>query len=90
MSSDGNIMITKKLRIFRILRGLSQYDLQDKTGIKNYRLSLIETGRFKPKPEELRAIARALGVTVAALTQDETSSLQAVVAEAYLGDSNVS
>lgn len=59
------------LKIVRIVRRISQWDLAIRTGIPNYRLSLIETGRKDPTPEELSAIASALGTSVATLNDSE-------------------
>ncbi len=50
--------------------GWKQWDLAQKSGIPNYRLSSIETGRVKPKPEELSILAEALGVSVAEIEGD--------------------
>lgn len=48
------------------------------TGIKNNRISYIERGRMKPRPEELEVIAKALDVSVDALTTDESKFLEAI------------
>ena len=81
------ILQPKKLQLFRELRGQSQYDLAGLTGITNYRISLLEKARFVARPKEVKAIARALGVTEDALTNpEETASLEAVVREAFLGE----
>lgn len=53
-----------KLELKRREKFLSQWDLARETGIIQTRLSLIERGETKPKPEEVRAISRALGVTL--------------------------
>jgi len=56
-----------KLKLTRITKHISQWDLSQQTGIPNYRISLIENGRVKPKPEELTLLAEALGTTVEAI-----------------------
>ena len=77
----------KKLKIIRELRELSQWDLSYRTHITNYRLFLLEKGRFDARPKEVKAIAKALGVTEVALTNpEETASLEAVAREAFLGE----
>lgn len=71
-----------KLRMIRTIKNISQWDLAAQTGIRNYRLSLIENSRVSPKPEELAAIAKALGTTPELLTNEsETESLEALVRE---------
>ncbi len=60
----------KNLKVARIDKGLSQWDLAGETGIPNYRISLIETGRAQPKPEELEALAKALETTPELLVDD--------------------
>ena len=64
------IMKNLELKIARIKKGLSQWDLAGETKIPNYRISLIETGRVQPKPEELSILAKALGTTPAAIKGD--------------------
>ena len=59
-----------KLKLTRITKHISQWDLSQQTGIPNYRISLIENGRVEPKPEELILLAEALGTTVAAIEDD--------------------
>ena len=59
------------LKIIRITKGVKQWDLSRETGIPNYRISLIENGRVQPKTEELEALAKALGSTVAILSSTE-------------------
>ncbi len=58
----------KKLKLTRIDKDISQWDLSQTTGIPNYRISLIENGRVQPKAEELEALAAALGTTAEAIT----------------------
>ncbi|MCZ6876690.1 MAG: helix-turn-helix transcriptional regulator [Acidobacteria bacterium] len=55
------------LKLTRMVLGLKQWDLSQKTGIPNYRISNLENGRASPKPEELSILAQALGTTPAAL-----------------------
>ena len=56
------------LKIVRIKKGVSQWDLSQETGIPNYRISLIENGRVQPRLGEVEALAKALGTTVKAIT----------------------
>ena len=59
-----------RLKLKRITKHISQWDLSQQTGIPNYRISLIENGRVEPKPEELTLLAEALGTTVEAIEDD--------------------
>ena len=76
--SNGDM---KNLKIARILKGISQWDLSQKTGIPNYRISLIENGRVKPKPEELRALAEALQTTPQAIKEEVSEVPKAALAQ---------
>lgn len=48
------------LKIERLKRGLSQWDVSELTGIKNYRLSLIECGHAEPTDDERQVLESAL------------------------------
>ena len=70
----------RKLKLFRTILGISQWDLAEQTKIRNYKLSLIENGHVEPSAEELEALAKALGTTVEILVdEDETKSLETLV-----------
>ncbi len=71
----------KNLKIARILKGTSQWDLSTKTGIPNYRISLIENGRVEPKPEELKALAEALETTPQAIKEETGEIPKAAMAQ---------
>lgn len=62
----------RKLKIARIMRGMTQWDLAARTGIPNYRISLIENGRVEARSEELAKLAETLGTTPKALNQEMT------------------
>ena len=70
----------KKIKLFRTIQGFTQRDIFAQSGIKNYRLSLLENGHAEPSAEELEALAKALGTTVEVLVdEDETGSLESLV-----------
>jgi transcriptional regulator with XRE-family HTH domain len=50
------------IRTVRLARRLTQLELGRATGITNIRLSQIEIGYVRPRPEELARIAGALGL----------------------------
>jgi len=49
-----------KVRVMRAARGISQIELGSKSGVANFMLSMIETGKFLPTPEMDGAIRDAL------------------------------
>ena len=53
--------MTKKLKIERVKKDLTQYQLWMKTDIPQWRISLIERG-LPPTPDERRKLAEALGI----------------------------
>jgi len=70
----------RKLKKFRVIQGFTQRNVFAQSGIRNYRLSLLENGHAEPSAEELEALAKALGTTVALLAdEDETESLESLV-----------
>jgi transcriptional regulator with XRE-family HTH domain len=56
-----------RLKFERISRGLSQQGVTDLTQIPQPAVSLIETGRVVPTPEELQRLADVFGVPPAIL-----------------------
>jgi transcriptional regulator with XRE-family HTH domain len=51
------------IRRVRLELGKQQYRIAQQSGLHPSRLSLIETARVQPRPDELQAIANALGVS---------------------------
>lgn len=72
----------KQLRIMRIVRGMSQVEVEDATGIPNTRLSLLETGKSLPNVEWAAAIKAALGWPDDELAEIAFGILEGEVAEA--------
>ncbi len=71
---------SKKLKLTRVIQGLTQRDIFAQSGIRNYRLSLLENGHVEPSADELEALAKALGTTPEILVdEDETKSLESLV-----------
>ena len=54
----------KNLKIQRVVRGFTQFDVFLKTGVSQCRLSLMENGYVMPKKAEKCRIAKALGCRV--------------------------
>jgi transcriptional regulator with XRE-family HTH domain len=66
----------RELREIRLRRGLSQADLSAATGVAEFTISEIESGkRANPRPSTLRKLAQALGVEVADLYGEADSPL---------------
>lgn len=55
----------KSLKIQRVIKGFTQFDVFLKTGISQPRLSLMENGYVAPKKEEKFKLAKALKCNVA-------------------------
>ncbi|MCX7779643.1 MAG: helix-turn-helix domain-containing protein [Negativicutes bacterium] len=63
--------IAQKILFFRDLRGLSQTELSEKSGVPQSSISKIETGQLKnPGGITLQKLAAALGVSVAEMLND--------------------
>jgi transcriptional regulator with XRE-family HTH domain len=58
------------LRRLRVERGLSQFGLAIRSRVNPTIISAAENGRLRLGPRQLRRLARALGVDVAALLKD--------------------
>jgi len=63
-----------KLKQFRIRCGLSQTGLTIRSGIAQSTLSAIETGRLVAYPHQRERIAKALGVEVREIFDDEPAT----------------
>jgi transcriptional regulator with XRE-family HTH domain len=59
--------VGERIRQAREQAVLSQGELAEAAGINRASVSLIETGRAKPRPSTLRRIAQALGVPASEL-----------------------
>ena len=51
------------IKFFRLLRGMSQFQLSLETQIPSYRLSILEHDKDVPTEDELARLASALEVT---------------------------
>ena len=72
-----------RLKLFRIIRGLSQRDLSALTDVPDWRVCQFEKGYAAPKSQEAIRLAEALGVKVSVLLDaSETASLEKLVREA--------
>src|SRR4051812_42823293 len=66
----------RELREIRLRRGLSQADLSTMTGVAEFTISEIESGkRASPRPSTLRKLAQGLGVEVTDLYGELDSPL---------------
>lgn len=62
----------ERIRVQRVLAGLTQTELARQAGISKQHASGIESGRTNPSPPVLRAYAEAMGCTIAELLNTET------------------
>ena len=53
----------KRLAEIRATRGITQQELSEKSGVAQDRISLYETGKAKPFPDNLKKLACALNCT---------------------------
>jgi len=73
-----------RLKLIRIEKGLSQGDIEKRTGLLRSYLSRVENGHTVPSLETLGKISTALGVTLAELI--DPPGKQSPKTEALLGD----
>lgn len=59
---SSRVLIARNLKALRKLRGYSQFELSERAGCSATLIGNIETGKRFPSPENIDAIARALGV----------------------------
>jgi len=60
------------VKLLRITRGQTQWQLAQETLIPNYRLSVLENGKAEPTDEELERLAETLGADSESLTREIT------------------
>ena len=71
------IGIGEALKDWRKIRGLSQWDLADKSGVGYASIARIETGRQDPTVSMLTRLAEALGIRLVDLLTRPKASRQA-------------
>lgn len=69
-SKDENLELAKRIRKFRIDKGLTLAQLAEKTGFNLSYISKIENAKNSPPIATLSKIARALGIGIADLFKD--------------------
>ena len=55
--------MTNQLRIIRAQKRVTQFQLRLQTGINATKISFIENGLIEPRPEEIKKLSKALGVS---------------------------
>jgi transcriptional regulator with XRE-family HTH domain len=75
MADDGK-HFGNRLREARISAGLSQSELEDRSGIPKARLSRYENGHVEPSIQTLARLSRALNVSEASLLGDQRAILE--------------
>lgn len=61
--NSTQIPIGTQIKLVRLARDLKQTQLDDLSGVTHSTLSIIETGKFLPTPDQLAAIEAALGIS---------------------------
>lgn len=61
----------KRVRRFRQLAGLTQYELADLSGLSFRAIQRVEDGSSRPRSDTIEALAKAMKVSVSALLVDE-------------------
>ena len=56
-----------KMRLLRLVRGLTQIDLAQQSGVSASKISLLESGRIAPSEVDLERLAHVLEAPVEAL-----------------------
>lgn len=59
---------SRNLRVLRVLRGLEQRELAQRSGVGPDSISRLETGTTKPRPGTIKKLATALEVSPETLT----------------------
>jgi transcriptional regulator with XRE-family HTH domain len=67
-------MIGRKIKVLREQRGMTQHELAHKTGFKQSQISKVERGKRHLVDYEIPIVARALGVSVVDLLDEEQQS----------------
>jgi transcriptional regulator with XRE-family HTH domain len=73
---DHDVTFGQRLRHVRRSAGLSQSELEERSGIPKARVSRYENGRVLPSLGTLRKLASALGVSEATLLGDQRAVLE--------------
>ncbi len=55
--------LARALRIARAARGMKSYEVEEQAGVRRGYLSQLENGSRRPRPDTLRRIEAALGVS---------------------------
>lgn len=69
-------MALTRLKIARMQQGLLQWDLAQRAGMSESRLSKMETGKIRPSDAVLGKLAVVLGIPVEVLQEDVQGNSQ--------------
>lgn len=70
--------ISQQVRAWRLDRGLTQAELQMRSGLAHNAISRIETGEVQPRLETIERLAQSLDISVEQLQFRQPSSFQPV------------
>ncbi len=71
--SDILGVFIKNIKYYRRIKGVSQKQMSEATGIEQGRLSLIENGKVEPGIYTIEKIANGLGITTSELLRDTSN-----------------
>jgi len=75
-------LIARNLRTLRDLRGLSQHELAERVGVSRRTVARLEAGEIAdPGIDQIRAMARVLGVDVTTMCEQRLVPLELAVPE---------
>jgi transcriptional regulator with XRE-family HTH domain len=72
----ANSAFSRKLKALREERGLTQQQLADQAGMHRFGVAKLERGEREPTWATVQALAKALGVSCEAFTDDEEPEAQ--------------
>jgi len=75
--------IGTKIKELRLLKGLTQEELADKTGLSVRTIQRIESGEVDPRTYTLNALADALGVDLEAFTSQKINTPKSFAQDEY-------
>lgn len=75
--------IGSKIKELRLLKGLTQEELADKTGLSVRTIQRIESGEVDPRTYTLNALAEALGVGIETFTSQKTNAPKSFTQDKY-------
>lgn len=77
--SEKDFSVANVMKFYRSLRGMTQEELSEKSGIEYSQVRRYEAGVRKPKLEQLQALSSALGIGLSEFTDTAAGSAGSIV-----------